>query len=88
MTAEERGAVDAFLARPEAPSLPRGFVEAANKALQGIASLPLSEEALIAALREGGLPCTVEDFRGHFARFLLEAMRGHDEANTRLTLGA
>jgi hypothetical protein len=29
----------------------------------------------------------VEDFRGRFARFLLEAMRGHDEANTRLTLG-
>jgi hypothetical protein len=87
MTAEERGAVDAFLAHPEAPTLPRGFVEAANKALQGIASLPLSEEALIAALREGGLPCTVEDFRGRFARFLLEAMRGHDEANTRLTLG-
>jgi len=28
-------------------------------------------------------PC----LRGRFNRFLLDAMRGHDEANTRLALG-
>jgi hypothetical protein len=87
MTASERGPIDAFLAQPddEAAISPR-FVEAATQALRGIHALALSEDDLLAALREGGLPCTAEEFKSRFREFVDKAMRGHDPRNTRITL--
>ena len=85
MTEPERRPIEAFLAQPEGEAAaPEGFVEAASQALRGIRALAVSPEALLEALKAGGLPCTVEDFQARFARFLQEAMRGHDARNTRL----
>jgi hypothetical protein len=86
MTAAERHAIEAFLNQPEAMVLPQGFIEAANKALQGIESVAVSVGALVEALREGGLPCTPADLRARFTIFMQETLRGREEANTRLTL--
>ena len=87
MTPAERQPVDAFLEQPlDSASLPAGFVESANRALRGIQSVRLASADLLAALQTGGLPCTVDEFRARFNRFLKQALRGHDEASTRLTL--
>jgi len=86
MTPDERQAVETFLEHPEAMTLPDGFVEAANKALRGIEAVDLNMGEMVAALREGGLPCTVGDFRSRFNGFLQRALRGHDEENARITL--
>ncbi|MGI6377387.1 MAG: DUF6079 family protein, partial [Anaerolineae bacterium] len=86
MTPAERSAVNAFLAHPEESVLPPSFVDAANKALRGIESISVNMTDLEETLREGGLPCTVQEMRERFGRFMLELMRGRDESNTRLTV--
>ncbi len=86
MTPAEREAVDSFLEQPEAINLPDGFVEAANKALRGIEAVDLSVRDLVRALRDGGLPCTVAEFRGRLSRYLQEALRDYNEDNARITL--
>jgi len=87
MAEAERQPIEAFLAQPDDSTLvPAGFAAAAEQALRGIEALALSEEALLAALKAGGLPCTLEELQQRFAGFLAQAMRGHDRRNTRLTL--
>jgi hypothetical protein len=66
--------------------LPAGFVQAAVQALRGIQALTLEVEGLIRALKAGGLPCTRDELLSRFRGFLDGKMRGHDAANTRLTL--
>jgi len=86
MTPAERRPIEAFLELEDAVAVPAGFVAAANQALRGIEAVGLAVAALLDALREGGLPCTVEELRQRFDGFVHEAMRGHDARNTRLTL--
>ncbi len=85
MTAAERHAIEAFLNQPEAMVLPQGFIEAANKALQGIESVAVSVGALVEALREGACPAPPPTC-ARFTSFMQETLRGREEANTRLTL--
>ena len=88
MTPAERKPIDLFLATPDSdPTLPAGFVPSVNRALRGIQALALDPDALLAALRAGGLPCTVDDMLARFGHFIGETLRGHDKAATRLTLG-
>jgi hypothetical protein len=86
MTPTEQATIQAFLTHPHAPVLPAGFAAAANKALKGIQAVTVSLRALEAALRDGGLPCTVTDFRARLNGYLQKALEGHTEENTRLTL--
>lgn len=88
MQPEERQPIERFLAQPDDESvLPEGLVECANRVLRGVHILPISTEKLLAALTQGGMPCTPEAFRRRFAQFLDDALRGRDEESTRLTLG-
>jgi hypothetical protein len=48
--------------------------------------LALEEDALLAALKEGGLPCTVEELERRFNTFVAQAIRGHDQRTTRLKM--
>ena len=41
---------------------------------------------LLDALKEGGLPCTMDELERRFNVFVNNAMRGHDWRTTRLTL--
>lgn len=87
MAPGERAPIEAFLAQPDdATAIPTGFVNAATQALRGITALALREEDLMAALKEGGLPCTVETLQQRFINFVRQAMSGHDKGTTRLTL--
>lgn len=84
----ERQVLEAYLAaeNPAASPLSAGLIPAAQNALHGLQSLPIAKDALVAALKVGGLPCTVEDLVRRFNGFLSAQMRGHDRQNTRLTI--
>ena len=87
MTPAERRPVERFLdQRDDDPAIPEGFVAAATQALRGIEALTLPVDGLLEALKEGGLPCTIEELQRRFASFVNQNMRGHDPRNTRLTL--
>ena len=87
MSPEERRLIEAFLAQPEnATDIPQGFAESANQALRGLQVVALSGPDLLKRLRQGGLPCSEEELRRRFARFLQESMQGRDAQTTRLTL--
>ncbi|MBN1936044.1 MAG: hypothetical protein JW934_15350, partial [Anaerolineae bacterium] len=87
MTAAERMPIDMFLDQGDTdPRVPPGLARAATQALHGIEALTLPVEALIAALKDGGLPCTRDELQARFRQFVQTQMRGHDEGSTRLTL--
>ena len=88
MTPQERQPLEAYLAGddPANQTLPAGLVQAANQALRGIDTVSLPMDGLLAALKAGGLPCTVEQLSQRFAGYVRGAMAGHDARNTRLTL--
>jgi len=87
MTPAERKPIETFLASADDdPVIPDKFVQSVNRALRGIQALALDPAELLAALRAGGLPCTVEDMMTRFGAYIAEILRGHDKAATRLTL--
>jgi hypothetical protein len=87
MAPQEQVPIEAFLDQEdEAAAIPKGFVRAATQALQGIDAVSFAVEDLVAALQEGGLPCTVDALQQRFGTFISKTMRGHDPRNTRLTL--
>lgn len=87
MTAAERRPLDAYLAAAEpSAELPTGLVDAANRALHGLRTVTVNPDALLDALRHGGLPCTVADLERRFKHYVTRLLAGHDATNTRLTL--
>jgi hypothetical protein len=89
MTAAERAPIELFLKQqPDEPSLPPSFIKSATGALEGISSVAISEEALVAALRAGGLPATPADLRMRFESLLSELLKGHDSKSTRIGIQA
>ncbi len=87
MTPAERRPVELFLdSADDDPHIPDKFVQSVNRALRGIQALALDPEALLDALRAGGLPCTVDDMLARFGSFIGDTLRGYDKAATRLTL--
>ena len=87
MTAAERKPVEAFLSQEDdATNIPKGFVQAATQALRGIQAVTLPVDALLNAIKSGGLPCTPEELQRRFIEFIKTQMRGHDAGTTRLTL--
>lgn len=84
---EERKPIEKFLKQTEEEeNLPVNFVPSAIQALRGIQALTIPVDALLQALKAGGLPCTREELQNRFKQFLDQQMRGHDAGNTRLTL--
>jgi len=87
MSPAERKPIEEFLNQSdEAESLPLNFVPAAIQALRGIQAVTIPVDALLQALKTGGLPCTREELQNRLKQFLDQQMRGHDAGNTRLTL--
>jgi hypothetical protein len=88
MSPAERKPIEEFLKQnDEAETLPLNFVPAAIQALRGIQAVTIPVDALLQALKTGGLPCTRDELQNRFKQFLDLQMRGHDAGNTRLTLG-
>lgn len=87
LSAAEKHPIQHFLAQADDdPAIPAGLSQAANQVLRGIQALSLSTAALLDALKEGGMPCTVTDLKQRFNQFISETMRGYDPSSTRLTL--
>lgn len=88
MTPSERQPLARYLATadPVAAPLPAALAAAANQALRGIQTLTIDTTALTAALKTGGMPCTLDEMARRFSNFLSTQMRGHDRNNTRLTI--
>jgi hypothetical protein len=87
LTPAERQPIEQFLAQADDdPRIPPGLATVANQVLRGIRALPIAAGALLEALKEGGMPCTVTDLQQRFNQFISQEMRGHDRNNTRLTL--
>ena len=87
LTPAEKQPILQFLTQPDDdPAIPPGLAAIANQVLHGINALSIPAGDLLDALREGGMPCTVNDLQQRFNRYINETMRGHDAANTRLTL--
>ena len=87
MAPAERRPIEQFLGQgDDDPAVPEGFIGAATQALRGIEALTLPVDDLLGALKEGGLPCTLEELQRRFAGFVGLVLRGHDARNTRLTL--
>jgi hypothetical protein len=88
MTSRERKPLDDYLAlaEPAQSTLPTGLVPAANQVLRGLQTERLVVTDLLAALKHGGLPCTVHELESRFRRYIQQQMRGHDEVNTRLMI--
>lgn len=79
--------IDAFLGQKnDDPVVPDGFVRAASQALHGIEALTIPVDALLDALKTGGLPTTVDELQRRFSDYIQKMMRGHDARNTRLNL--
>jgi len=87
MAPAEREPIERFLDQgDDDPDIPEGFAAAATQALHGIEALTLPVGDLLEALKEGGLPCTVEELQRRFVNFVSQNMRGHDPRHSRLTL--
>jgi hypothetical protein len=88
MAPAERAPLDAYLAltEPAAEALPTGLVASVNRALHGMTTLAVQPAALAEALKQGGLPCTVEELELRFRRHVQTLLRGHDAGSTRLTV--
>lgn len=88
MTATERKPLETYLAfeAPRQETLPPKLAEAANRALRGLQTVTVEPDELLAALRQGGLPCTVGELQQRVKHYLDGILRGHDATNTRITL--
>ena len=88
MTPRERQPLDAYLALddPVEQNLPEGLVTSANKALRGIDTVSIRVDDLLAAMKQGGLPCTTEELGQRFVTYLKWVMSGRDHRNTRITV--
>lgn len=87
MKAAERAPIDTYLAQTEPPdTLPYNFVAAVNRVLAGLQLIELPTAALLDALRQGGLPCTVEELRSRFEGYVKQAMSGYQPQHTRISL--
>lgn len=89
MNPAERLPVEQFLQKQDKDlQLPNGFVQAANEALRGIQRVQLDIEDIVYALKQGGLPCTIEELVNRFQAYVREEISKHHlaESKTRLTL--
>ncbi len=88
MTPRERQPLDVYLILddPVEEVLPEGLVVSANKALRGIDTVGIRVDDLLAAMKQGGLPCTTEELGQRFVTYLKRVMGGHDHRNTRITV--
>ncbi len=82
-----RDAIARFLDTQELPDpLEPAFLKALQEVLQGLEKVVLDGPALLAALVEGGTPCTPAELRERFEGHLRSLSRGKDEARVRIVV--
>lgn len=85
----QRTAVEAFLAARQLPkTISNDLVQGMQQALAGLVAIPVKPTALLAALAEGGAPCTIEQLQGRFTTFVQQMTAGKEPAKVRLVIEA
>jgi hypothetical protein len=86
-TEAERAPVERFLRQDASdPTLPDGFLEAADRALRELQTISISAEGMATAVREEGLPCSASEMERRLVGVVSQAMLGRDPRTTRLAL--
>ena len=62
------------------------FVKALQEVLRGLEKVSITRAELEAALSEGGLPCTINELRERFGRYIAGLTKGKDVSKVRLVI--
>jgi energy-coupling factor transporter ATP-binding protein EcfA2 len=83
----QKGAVEAFLTAKQLPEkIGNDLVQGMQQALSGLVAIPVRPAELLAALSDGGAPCTVEQIKARFEEFITKVTRGKELAKVRLVI--
>ena len=79
--------IQTFLKKRELPEpVPPSFVKALQEALTGLEKVAVTGEALRAALTQGGVPCTVDELKARFDKYVAELTRGKSATKVRVVV--
>ena len=82
-----RKLVVGFLDQGELPSdLSNAFIKALNDVLKGLLKVIVSQDDLIAALTEGGIPATPTELRSRFENYLEQVTKGKEPEKVRIVV--
>lgn len=82
-----RQEVETFRETEELPDeLTTTFLKALGEALSGLERVAISRDQLHGSLTSGGLPCTVDELRERFERFISTVTKGRDTAKVRIVI--
>lgn len=83
----QKEAVEAFLAARQLPEkISNALVQGMQQALSGLVPIPVKPAELLAALRESGAPCTIEQIQSRFTAFVQQITGGKEPAKVRLVM--
>ncbi len=66
--------------------IPPALVKALQEVLSGLLKVSLPPSQLQAALAEGGMPCTVDELKERFERYLASLIKGMDASKVRVVI--
>lgn len=83
----QKQAVEAFLKSKKFPEkVSNDLVQGMQAALAGLIAIPVKPAELLAALGDGGAPCTVEQLQTRFEGFVTKITRGKEPSKVRLVI--
>ncbi len=79
--------IQTFLKKRKLPDpIPPAFVKALQEALTGLEKVAVTGDGLRAALTQGGVPCTVEELKTRFDKYVADLTRGKSVAKVRVVV--
>ena len=87
LDAEEQQTVQHFLREKQFPyTVDSRFVRSVSNALDTLEKVSVSEYELLSALKQGGMPCSVEEFKERFDKIVKQKTRGKSLDKVRIVL--
>lgn len=84
---EGKKSIQTFLKKRKLPDpVPPAFVNALQEALSGLEGVVVTGDGLRTALSRGGVPCTVDELKGRFDRYLADLTRGKSLGKVRVVV--
>ena len=79
--------IQTFLKKRKLPDpVPPAFVKALQEALTGLEKVAVTGDGLRAALTQGGIPCTVDELKTRFDKYVADLTRGKSVAKVRVVV--
>lgn len=87
LAAEEQQTVQQFIREEQLPyAVDSQFVRSVTNALDTLEKVSISEDELLTALKQGGMPCSIEDFKERFDKIVTQKTRGKSLDKVRIVL--